>query len=76
MLLPRDPDDRADAVLATLRARGRATIREIAGALGCSRPVVGKVLTALIGDGRVRATQGAGRSPFQSYEVVDDADAG
>lgn len=63
-------------MLATLRTHGRATTREIARALGCSRPVVGKVLTALVVDGRVRATQGAGRSPFQSYEVVDDADAG
>jgi hypothetical protein len=75
-LLPRDPDDRAAAVLATLRAQGQATTRELAAALGCSRPVVGKVLTALVAEGRVRPTVSAGRSPFQSYEVVEDRAAG
>lgn len=69
-LLPRDPDDRAVAVLATLRARGHATTREVAELLGCSRPVVGKVLTALVAEGKVRPTVTAGRSPFQSYALV------
>ncbi len=69
-LLPRDLDDRADAVLQVLRLRGRATTREVAEVLGCSRPVVGKVLTALVAEGRVRGTVEAGRSPFQAYEVV------
>jgi predicted HTH transcriptional regulator len=76
VLLPRDPDDRAAAVLAALRAQGQATTRELAAALGCSRPVVGKVLTALVAEGRVRPTVSAGRSPFQSYEVVEDRAAG
>jgi predicted HTH transcriptional regulator len=75
-LLPRDPDDRSAAVLAALRAQGHATTRELAAALGCSRPVVGKVLTALVAEGRVHPTVSAGRSPFQSYEVVEDRAAG
>ena len=70
-LLPRDPDDRADAVLRVLRHRGRATTREIAEALGCSRPVIGKVLTVLVAEGRVRTTVEPERSPFQAYEAVD-----
>ena len=70
-LLPRDPDDRTTAVLAALRARGRASTREIAATLGCSRPVIGKVLTALVAEGRVRPTVADGHSPFQAYEVVD-----
>lgn len=69
-LLPRDPDDRAEAVLAALRARGQATTRELAKLLGCSRPVVGKVLTALVAEDKVRPTVTAGRSPFQSYELT------
>ena len=69
-LLPRDPDDRTTAVLAALRARGRASTREIAATLGCSRPVIGKVLTALVSEGRVRPTEADGHSPFQAYEVV------
>lgn len=69
-LLPRDPDDRSGAVLAALRARQRATTRELAAALGCSRPVVGKVITALVAEGRVRPTVAEGHSPFQAYEVA------
>lgn len=68
-LLPRDPDRRADAVLSILRARGRATTREIADALGCSRPVIGKVLTALVADERVTKVSASPRSPFQAYEL-------
>ncbi len=70
-LMPRDPDHRADAVLAVLRARGQATTREVAGALGCSRPVIGKVLTALVAEGRVRYVAAFGNSPFQAYAVAD-----
>lgn len=69
MLLPREPDDRADAVLGVLRA-GATTARQIAEALGCSRPVVGKVLTVLVAEGRVRPTSASSRSPFQAYEVA------
>ena len=70
-LLPRDPVRRADALLATLRARGRATARDLAAIMGCSRPVIGKVLTALVGAGRVRAIVRAPNSPFQEYEVIE-----
>lgn len=70
MLLPREPDGRADAVLGVLRGAGAATARQIAEALGCSRPVVGKVLTALVAEGRVRATSASSRSPFQAYEIA------
>ncbi|MCK6502708.1 hypothetical protein L6R53_04810 [Myxococcota bacterium] len=70
-LLPRAPTDRADAVLTALRARGRATTRELAATLGCSRPVVGKVLTALVAAGKVRPTAADGHSPFQAYEAAD-----
>lgn len=69
-LLPRDLDDRADAVLQVLRLHGKATTREVAEILGCSRPVIGKVLTMLVASGRVRPTTEAGRSPFQAYEAV------
>ncbi len=69
-LLPRDPDDRSAAVLAALHARQRATTRELAAALGCSRPVIGKVITALVAEGRVRPTVAEGHSPFQAYEVA------
>ncbi len=70
MLLPREPDDRADAVLGVLRSAGAATARQVAEALGCSRPVVGKVLTVLVAEGRVRPTSASSRSPFQAYEVA------
>ncbi len=69
-LLPRDPDDRSAAVLAALHARRRATTRELAAALGCSRPVIGKVITALVAEGRVRPTVAEGHSPFQAYEIA------
>lgn len=62
--------DRGATVLALLRARGQLTTREIATELDCSRPVVGKLLTTLVAEGRVRMTA-EGRSPFQAYELVD-----
>jgi hypothetical protein len=67
--LPRDPDARAEAVLSIL-TRGRASTREIAAAMGCSRPVIGKVLTALVAEGRVTRVAASSRSPFQTYEVT------
>ena len=70
VLLPRDLDDRANAVLQVLRLHGKATTREVAEILGCSRPVIGKVMTRLVASGRVRPTTEAGRSPFQAYKAV------
>ena len=70
-LLPREPEDRAEALLTVLRARGGATTRELASALGCSRPVVGKALSLLVEAGRVRREVTSSRSPFQRYVAVD-----
>lgn len=70
-LLPRDRDARVEAVLSALRAKGQATCREVAAVLGCSRPVVGKVLTMLVAEGRVRCVASASNSPFQSYGIAD-----
>lgn len=69
-LLPREPDDRADVLLTVLRDRGGATTRELAVALGCSRPVIGKALAVLVEDGRVQREAASSRSPFQRYVCV------
>ena len=66
-LLPRQPDDRAKALLAVLRTHGEATTRDLATALGCSRPVIGKALAVLVEQGRVRRLATSERSPFQRY---------
>jgi DNA-binding IclR family transcriptional regulator len=71
LLAPQGPAvaDRTAEVLRLLGERGRLTARELAAALGCSRPVVGKILTVLVSEGRVRALA-EGRSPFQAYALA------
>lgn len=67
------PATREAAVLALLHDLGPLTTRQLADALGCSRPVVGKVLTALVRSGAVVREVASARSPFQRYRAVDCA---
>ena len=51
------------------RTLGDVTADWLGTALGCSRPVVGRLIATLVADGRVRALA-EGRSPFQAYEIA------